>query len=101
MPDPKGTIALFVTCLVDLFRPNVGFAAVKLLEDQGYHVVVPDSQTCCGQPALNSGDKATAQTLAQQVIKHFEGYDYIVLPSGSCAGTLIHHYPELFAEDPA
>ena len=88
-----------MTCLVDLFRPSAGFAAVKLLEDAGCEVVVP-AQTCCGQPAWNSGDRANARALALGVINAFSGVDYIVAPSGSCAGMIRHHYPELFAEDP-
>jgi L-lactate dehydrogenase complex protein LldE len=92
-------VALFVTCLVDLFRPTVGFAAVKLLEDTGCTVEVPRRQTCCGQPAYNSGDRADAKAIALQVFDAFAGYDYIVAPSGSCAGMLRVHYPELFADD--
>ncbi|MCB1382262.1 MAG: (Fe-S)-binding protein [Notoacmeibacter sp.] len=90
-------VGLFVTCLVDLFRPTVGFAAVKLLEEAGCEVHVPVSQTCCGQPAWNSGDRADTAEIAKEVIKAFEGFDYIVAPSGSCAGMLSKHYPELFA----
>ena len=92
-------IGLFATCLVDLFRPTVGFAAVKLLEDAGCVVEVP-AQTCCGQPAYNSGDRATARSLAQQVIAAFEPFDYVVAPSGSCAGMIKRHYPSLFENDP-
>lgn len=92
-------VALFVTCLVDLMRPNIGFAAVKLLEDAGCTVEVP-VQTCCGQPAFNSGDRATTAELAAAVIEAFAGYDYVVAPSGSCAGMIRAHYPELFAGDP-
>jgi L-lactate dehydrogenase complex protein LldE len=92
-------VGLFVTCLVDLLRPSVGFAAVKLLEDAGCEVEVP-TQTCCGQPAFNSGDRATTRAFAEQVIATFERYDYVVAPSGSCAGTLKVHYPELFHGDP-
>ncbi|MGO9172605.1 MAG: (Fe-S)-binding protein [Rhodomicrobium sp.] len=88
--------ALFVTCLIDMFRPSVGFAAVKLLEEAGCDVPVPASQTCCGQPAFNSGDRKAAKEIAQQVIAAFEHYSYIVVPSGSCAGMLCKHYPELF-----
>jgi len=99
---PRGTagprVGLFVTCLVDLIRPSVGFAAVKLLEDAGCTVDVP-TQTCCGQPAFNSGDRATTRAIAEQVIAAFEGYDYVVAPSGSCAGMLKAHYPELLAGD--
>ncbi|MFV2093417.1 MAG: heterodisulfide reductase-related iron-sulfur binding cluster, partial [Hyphomicrobiales bacterium] len=90
-------VGLFVTCLVDLFRPTVGFAAIKLIEAAGADVDVPDVQTCCGQPAYNSGDRADAKVIAAQVIEAFEGFDYVVAPSGSCAGMLSHHYPALFA----
>jgi L-lactate dehydrogenase complex protein LldE len=93
-------VALFVTCLVDLFRPSVGFATVKLLEAAGCTVEVPTSQTCCGQPAYNSGDKRTAEALARQTIEACEGFDYVVAPSGSCAGMLKAHYPKLLADDP-
>src|SRR4051812_45121821 len=93
-------VGLFVTCLVDLIRPSVGFAAVKLLEDAGCAVEVP-TQTCCGQPAFNSGDRATTRRIAEQVIAAFEPYDYVVAPSGSCAGMLKTNYPELFAGDAA
>jgi L-lactate dehydrogenase complex protein LldE len=88
-------VGLFVTCLVDLIRPSVGFASAKLLEDAGCSVEVP-TQTCCGQPAFNSGDRATTRQIAEQVITAFEGFDYVVAPSGSCAGMLKQHYPELF-----
>lgn len=91
-------MGLFVTCLIDLFRPNAGFAAVKLLEQAGCEVAVPQAQTCCGQPAYNSGDAPGARSIAQQVITTFEGFDYIVAPSGSCAGTIKIHYPQLFAK---
>ena len=95
----KSNVALFVTCLVDLFRPSVGFAALKLLQDAGCEVHVPVSQTCCGQPAWNSGDRADTADIAKQVITAFENFDYVVAPSGSCAGMLKKHYPELFADD--
>jgi L-lactate dehydrogenase complex protein LldE len=96
---PPIRVGLFVTCLVDLMRPSVGFAAVKLLEDAGCQVIVP-SQSCCGQPAYNSGDRATTQAIARQVIAAFADCDYVVAPSGSCAGMLAKHYPELFADEP-
>src|ERR1700692_1729050 len=99
MADPV-RVALLVTCLVDLFRPSVGFAAVKLLEQAGCTVEVP-RQTCCGQPAYNSGDRADAKAIARQVIAAFAGYDYVVAPSGSCAGMVRVHYPELFGDEPA
>ncbi|MCW5750417.1 MAG: (Fe-S)-binding protein [Alphaproteobacteria bacterium] len=94
-------VGLFVTCLVDLYRPTVGFAAVKLLEDAGCEVVVPEAQTCCGQPAYNSGDRPDAMAIARQVIEAFRGFDYVVVPSGSCGGMLKDHYPALLAGDPA
>jgi L-lactate dehydrogenase complex protein LldE len=92
-------VGLFVTCLVDLFRPSIGWATVKLLEDAGCRVEVP-AQTCCGQPAYNSGDRRLAKELARPVIEAFAPYDYVVAPSGSCAGMLAKHYPALFANDP-
>jgi len=92
-------VGLFVTCLVDLHRPNVGFSAIKLLEQAGCTVVVPPTQTCCGQPAWNSGDKATAQALARQTIDAFVDVEAVVVPSGSCAGMLRVHYPKLLADD--
>jgi len=94
-------VGFFVTCLVDLMRPSVGFAALKLLEAGGAEVYVPPSQTCCGQPAYNSGDRADAIALARKVIEEFEGCDYLVAPSGSCSGMVRTHYEELCAGDPA
>jgi len=94
------TVGLFVTCLVDLFRPAVGFAAIKLLEDSGCRVEVPEVQTCCGQPAYNSGDRRDAKAVAKGVIAAFEPYDYVVAPSGSCAGMISRHYPALLADEP-
>lgn len=92
-------VALFITCLVDLMRPSIGFAAAKLLEAAGCEVHVPELQTCCGQPAYNSGDRATTQDLALQTIHAFDGFDYVVAPSASCAGMLKVHYPKLFADN--
>jgi len=93
-------IALFVTCLVDAVRPEIGFSALKLLEAAGCEVVVPETQTCCGQPAYNSGDSATARTLAEKVLNEFEGFEYVVIPSGSCGGQIKHQYIELFRDHP-
>jgi L-lactate dehydrogenase complex protein LldE len=93
-------IGLFVTCLVDAVRPDIGFAALKLLEGAGYEVVVPENQTCCGQPAYNSGDSATARDLAEKLLREFEGFDYVVLPSGSCGGQIRLQYLELFRHSP-
>ena len=99
-PEKKNMkVALFVTCLVDLNRPSVGFAAVKLLEAAGCTIMVPEVQTCCGQIAYNSGDKESTKTIAKAVIRAFEGFDYVVAPSGSCAGMIRHHYKELFDGD--
>ena len=92
-------VALFITCLADLYRPSVGFASIDLLEQAGCTVSVPEAQTCCGQPAWNGGDRAGAQALARQVIAAFEGYDYTVLPSGSCTG-MIRDYPQVLESDP-
>ena len=100
-PQQQPSVGLFVTCLVDLFRPNVGFAAIKLIEDAGCRVEVPAAQTCCGQPAYNSGDRRDAAAIARQVIAAFESFDYVVAPSGSCAGMLKVHYPELLSGDMA
>jgi len=98
--ETRPRVGLFVTCIVDLFRPTVGFSAIKLLQDAGCEVEVPQTQTCCGQPAYNSGFRADAETIARQVIELFEPYDYVVAPSGSCAGMLRKHYPALLADDP-
>jgi L-lactate dehydrogenase complex protein LldE len=100
VPVPKPRVALFITCLVDLHRPTVGFAAIRLLERAGCQVEVPRAQTCCGQPAYNSGDRATAKDLARGILDAFGGYDYVVAPSGSCGGMLRHHLPGLFDDDP-
>ncbi len=95
----KLRVGLFVTCLVDLFRPVVGFAAVKLLETAGVTVEVPNAQTCCGQPAYNSGDFESARKIARALVSTFEPYDYIVAPSGSCAAMIARHVPGLLADD--
>lgn len=94
-------VGLFVTCLVDLMRPSIGFAALRLLEAGGADVYVPPTQTCCGQPAYNAGDRADTIALARKVVEEFEGCDYLVAPSGSCSGMIRTHYAELFAGDPA
>ncbi len=94
-------VGLLVTCLVDLMRPNIGFSAIKLLEAAGCEVVVPDTQTCCGQPGYNSGDRKAARALAEKTLKEFSAFDYVVAPSGSCAGMMRVHYPDLFRDEPA
>lgn len=92
-------VGLFVTCLVDLMRPAIGFAALRLLESAGCEVVVPTAQTCCGQPAFNAGDRKATRALAEKLIGEFEALDYLVAPSGSCAGMIRVHYPGLFDDD--
>jgi L-lactate dehydrogenase complex protein LldE len=93
-------VGLFVTCLVDLVRPRIGFAALELLEAAECEVVVPKTQTCCGQPGYNSGDRASALQLARKVVQEFEDCQYVVAPSGSCAGMIRAHYPDLFRDAP-
>ncbi|MCU0765310.1 MAG: (Fe-S)-binding protein, partial [Burkholderiaceae bacterium] len=93
-------VGLFVTCLVDVVRPEIGFAALKLLERAGCTVEVPQAQTCCGQPGHNSGDTAAAVALAKKVIDEFSGFDYVVVPSGSCGGQIKVHFPALLRDDP-
>jgi L-lactate dehydrogenase complex protein LldE len=99
VPSPP-RVGLFVTCLVDLYRPTVGFAALRLLERAGCQVEVPRAQTCCGQPAYNTGDRATTRDLARGILDAFGGFDYVVVPSGSCGGMLRAHLPHLFDDDP-
>jgi L-lactate dehydrogenase complex protein LldE len=94
-------VGLFVTCLVDLMRPSIGFAALKLLENAGHEVTVPAMQTCCGQPGWNSGDRKSARSLAGKLIAEFEQCRYVVVPSGSCAGMIRAHFPEVFQDEPA
>jgi L-lactate dehydrogenase complex protein LldE len=94
-------VGFFATCLVDAMRPRIGFAAIRLLEAAGCEVVVPEQQTCCGQPGYNSGDRESAQALALKFLAEFEAFDHVVVPSGSCAGMIRVHYPDLFKDDPA
>jgi L-lactate dehydrogenase complex protein LldE len=98
MTPPR--VGLFVTCLVDLHRPSIGFAAISLLEAAGCTVEVPRAQTCCGQPAYNAGDRKTTRDIARGLITAFTAYDYVVAPSGSCAGMIARHLPSLFDDDP-
>ncbi|MBL8430287.1 MAG: (Fe-S)-binding protein [Dechloromonas sp.] len=93
-------LALYVTCLVDLMRPSVGFAALRLLEATGAEVIVPESQTCCGQPAWNAGNRPLAVDLAKKAIAELEGFDHVVIPSGSCADQIRNVYPQLLGDDP-
>ena len=85
---------------MDLHRPTIGFAAIRLLQQAGCQVEVPRAQTCCGQPAYNSGDRVTTREIARGILDAFGGYDYVVVPSGSCGGMLSHHLPGLFDDDP-
>jgi L-lactate dehydrogenase complex protein LldE len=94
-------VGLFVTCLVDSMRPRIAFATIKLLEAAGCEVSVPETQTCCGQPGYNSGERKTSAALARKFLDEFEAFDYVVLPSGSCAGMIRVHYPDLLRDDPA
>ncbi|WP_020201194.1 MULTISPECIES: (Fe-S)-binding protein [Cupriavidus] len=93
-------VGLFATCLVDLMRPEIGFSVLKLLEKAGYEVLVPEAQTCCGQPAYNSGERAVARDLAEKFLREFEMFEYVVIPSGSCGGMVLHHYADLLRDDP-
>lgn len=93
-------VGLFVTCLVDLMRPEIGFSVITLIERAGFEVVVPPAQTCCGQPAYNSGERGIARDLAEKMLREFEQYDYVVIPSGSCGGMIGVHYGDLFRDDP-
>lgn len=93
-------VGFFVTCLVDLVRPRIGFAAIKLLENAGCEVMVPATQTCCGQPGYNSGDVASGREMALKFIDEFQNCDYIVAPSGSCGGMIRTHYPVIFKGEP-
>src|SRR5215472_4872362 len=92
-------VGFFVTCLVDLMRPSIGFAAIRLLEAGGAEVYVPPDQTCCGQPCYNSGDRAGTIALALRVLDQFEDCDYLVAPSGSCSGMIRTHYADVFRDD--
>lgn len=95
-PKKGPKVGLFVTCLIDAMRPSAGMAAVELLEAAGCEVVVPKSQSCCGQPAWNSGDRKAAQAVAMPFLDAFDDCDYIVTPSGSCGGMLSKHLVDLF-----
>ena len=93
-------VALFVTCLVDNFYPNVAEAMVRILNRYGVEVELPPGQTCCGQPAFNSGYADEARDVGRTLVNAFDGYDYVVSPSGSCTGMVHHYYPELYQNEP-
>lgn len=99
MPHPN-TIALLATCLVDQLMPEVGVAAVRLLQRAGYAVDFPPGQTCCGQPFYNTGVRPEAAQLAQRTIELFQPYAAVVAPGGSCVAMLRHEYPRLLGDDP-
>jgi Fe-S oxidoreductase len=80
--------------------PEIGFSVLKLLESAGYEVMVPEAQTCCGQPAYNSGERAVSRDLAEKFLREFEMFDYVVVPSGSCGGMIRQHYQDLLRDDP-
>lgn len=91
-------VSLFITCLSDLFFPDVGEAVVRLLKRHGVQVEFPMEQTCCGQPAFNGGFHDEARSMARQWLKAFRNADYVVTPSGSCATMVRTHYPGLLPE---
>jgi L-lactate dehydrogenase complex protein LldE len=93
-------VALFATCLADQLFPQVAVASVKVLRHLGVKVDFPDKQTCCGQPAYNAGYQKETREIAEHHLNVFEGYDYVVLPSGSCGAMVKTHYPEMFSEAP-
>jgi len=99
-PDNPQKVYYFGTCLVDMFYPGAGMAGIKLLQQNGVKVIFPSQQTCCGQPAYNSGFPEEARTVARKQIDLFYKDIPIVVPSGSCAGMMRHHYPKLFENDP-
>jgi L-lactate dehydrogenase complex protein LldE len=93
-------VSLFVTCIIDQLFPKVGMAMVDVLERIGYSIDFPEQQTCCGQPAFNSGYREEAAQVARHFLRTFGDAEYIVIPSGSCTSMISHHYEELFANDP-
>jgi L-lactate dehydrogenase complex protein LldE len=98
--NPVGkTVSLFVTCIIDMVYPNTGMSTVTVLEHLGCQVDFPMAQTCCGQPAFNSGYRAAAREVAVQFLTAFADAEVIVTPSGSCAAMVRHEYPALFADD--
>lgn len=99
MKKSQLNVGLFVTCLIDITGPSIGFASVELLEKNNCKVSIP-SQSCCGQPAYNNGNRSEAIDIARATIAAFEKFDYLVCPSASCAGMIKYHYPPLFEKDP-
>lgn len=99
-PAKPSDVYLFGTCLVDQFVPEAGLDVVRLLEREGIRVHFPPAQTCCGQPAHTSGYPDEARAVARRQLELFPQPWPVVVPSGSCAGMMRHHYPSLFASDP-
>jgi len=93
------SVSLFVTCIVDQVFPQVGIAVTQVLERLGFEIDFPFAQTCCGQPALNSGYPDEAREVALHFLKVFRDSEYIIVPSGSCASMIQHHYGDLFPRD--
>src|SRR3981189_1361298 len=94
-------VSLFVTCIVDQLFPKVGMAMAEVLERIGYQVDFPEAQTCCGQPAFNSGFLSDARDVARHFLSVFADAEYVVVPSGSCASMISHHFEDIFQKDPA
>ncbi len=95
----KARVSLFVTCIVDQVFPQVGIAMTQVLEGLGYQVEFPEAQTCCGQPAFNSGYPGEARKVARHFLDVFSDAEYIVVPSGSCTSMITHHYEDIFKGD--
>jgi L-lactate dehydrogenase complex protein LldE len=93
-------VSLFVTCVIDQLFPKVGIAAVEVLERLGFQVEFPERQTCCGQPAFNSGYREEAKQVARHFLDVFRDAEYVVVPSGSCASMIAHHFEDLFEKEP-
>jgi len=101
MANAQKTVTLFIQCLVDGIYPEVGAAMVVIFRKLGVNLTCPTQQTCCGQPAFNSGYHGEARVAAKRFIKIFETAEVIVCPSGSCVTMVRHHYPQLFSNDAA
>ena len=93
------SVSLFVTCLVDQLFPPVGLAMAEVLERIGYTIDFRQAQTCCGQPAFNSGHREPARDVARYFLDTFEDAEYVVVASGSCCSMISHHYADLFGND--
>jgi len=99
-PEKPEAVYFFGTCLMDMMYPQAGISAIRLIQREGVRVIFPPEQSCCGQPAYNSGFPAEAKAVARKQMEIFPKDLPIVVPSGSCAGMMKHHYPKLFANDP-